>query len=113
MLTVITLAFSFPLLAEDTGIEYRVEFDEVEDGKILSQLKEISDTVGLRESPPLSLLQLHRRVQRDEVTFVKALRAEGYYASSVTAVVQVGEALSTVQLSIAMGLHYHLATATV
>ena len=113
VLTVITLAFSFPLLAEDTGIEYRVEFDEVEDGKILSQLKEISDTVGLRESPPLSLLQLHRRVQRDEVTFVKALRAEGYYASSVTSVVEVGDELSMVQFSIDMGSQYHFTTATV
>ena len=112
-LAVIAPAFSFLVLAEDVGIEYLVEFEGVEDGKILSRLKDLSDTVGLRQSPPLSLLQLRRRLQRDEVTLLKALRAEGYYTSSVSSRVEVGAELTVVQFSIVMGPQYDFATATV
>lgn len=112
-LAVIAPAFSFLVLAEDVGIEYLVEFEGVEDGKILSRLKDLSDTVGLRQSPPLSLLQLRRRLQRDEVTLLKALRAEGYYTSSVSSLVEVGAELTVVQFSIVMGPQYDFATATV
>ena len=101
------------ILAEDIGIEYRVEIEGIEEGKMLSQLKALSDTVGLRQSPPHSPLQLRRRAERDEVMFAKALRAGGYYASSVSFAIEVGDELSTVKFSIIIGPPYQFTTATV
>jgi translocation and assembly module TamA len=70
--------------AQEDGIEYRVRFEGVTDGKLLSVLQGVSDTLSMRDSHPQNLLQLRRRASRDVDMFGKALRAEGYYESTVS-----------------------------
>lgn len=48
-----------------------------------SRIRELSETLSKRKEAPASRVHLRRRMERDHDTFLKALRAEGYYSATV------------------------------
>lgn len=78
---VVALALLNPgILRADSGLHYSVSFQGLDDRELVKLLEAVSDTVGLREKPPLSLGLLRSRVNRDISRMVQALRALGFYA---------------------------------
>jgi translocation and assembly module TamA len=72
-------------MAAPPGISYEVAITGVPKGKLRTSVEEISSSVLLRkERPPLTLAMLHKRVGQDIPKLLKALKAEGYYAATVT-----------------------------
>lgn len=70
------------------AIDYRVAITGVSDTGLRNKLEEASDTVSLRKERPLfSLAQLKNRVEKDIPRLVKVLRADGYFATKVGAVI--------------------------
>jgi translocation and assembly module TamA len=66
------------------GLDYGVAIRGVSNSKLHDTLKEISDTVTVREErPPLTVPMLRRRAEEDIPKFLKALRAYGYYGADV------------------------------
>lgn len=75
------------ILRADSGIRYRVDFEGPDDRELVKLLEAVSDTVGLREKPPLSLGLLKSRVKRDIPRIVQALRALGFFAAHAESVI--------------------------
>lgn len=64
-------------------IAYTVAIEGAPGGGVESLLKESSQLVRLRSSPPMTLAALGQRIMRDEQRFRAALESEGYYAATV------------------------------
>jgi len=74
-----------PLYGADIGLPYEVSFEGVIDGRLLSAMKDISDTLALKQSSPATMGLLKRRIDRDTQRFLQFLKAEGYYGAEVRA----------------------------
>lgn len=72
------------LVCAVSEIPYRVSFKGLADRKFEQTLQTLSDTVKFSDRPPLSMRLLKRRVDGDVALFMKALRAQGYFAAHVT-----------------------------
>jgi translocation and assembly module TamA len=67
------------------SIRYTTVIEGLADSALLSEMKSISDTFALQDRPPPSLGLLLKRVDEDKKLFSRFLRAQGYYAATVTA----------------------------
>ncbi|RQD66714.1 MAG: outer membrane protein assembly factor [Desulfonatronovibrio sp. MSAO_Bac4] len=65
------------------AIRYEVTLSGEVESQILQSLTYISDTISLKNRPPMTMAQLKRRIREDISEFTKALRSFGYYASEV------------------------------
>lgn len=78
-------ALAIPLLVfADSPLSYRVSFEGTRNKELRSLLEAVSQTVSLRERPPVSLSLLQRRMTRDIPLLSKALRSQGFYDAHVT-----------------------------
>jgi translocation and assembly module TamA len=68
----------------EAALSYEVRIQGLNDSKLLSQLKELSDTFSLKDRPPPSLSLLLKRADGDKELFLRFLRAQGYYDAVVT-----------------------------
>lgn len=75
------------ILRADSGVRYSVVFQGLDDLELVKLLEDVSDTVGLREKPPLSLGLLRSRVKRDIPRIVQALRSLGFFAAHAEPVI--------------------------
>lgn len=64
-------------------ITYSVDIEGAPGGRVETLLRESSQLLRLRESPPMTLAALGQRIQRDEQRFRAALESEGYYTATV------------------------------
>jgi translocation and assembly module TamA len=64
-------------------IAYTVAIEGAPGNGVESLLKDSSQLVRLRNSPPMTLAALGQRIMRDEQRFRAALESEGYYAATV------------------------------
>ncbi len=78
-------------------VPYQVKIEGLQDSKLRSEAKSVSDTVGMKNRPPKSLRLLRRRADRDRERFVKLLRSKGYYGSQVG--VEIDPELKPVQVT--------------
>lgn len=69
----------------DFGISYEIKIEGAPGKKLLDELESVSDTVSFKARPPASVNLLQRRVERDRVSFLKILKAQGYYGAQVEA----------------------------
>ena len=82
------LSFLNPgILRAESGIRYSVAFQGLDDPDLVQLLETVSDTVGLREKPPLSLRLLKSRADRDVSRILRALRSRGFFAAHVEPVI--------------------------
>jgi translocation and assembly module TamA len=72
-----------PFLQADSALSYSVKFRGIEGNDLKKLLSSVSDTVSLRQRPPISVRLLEKRVERDIPVFERALRSQGFYASRV------------------------------
>jgi translocation and assembly module TamA len=72
-----------PFLQADSTLSYSVQFRGIKDNNLRKLLSSVSDTMSLRQRPPISVRLLEKRVERDIPVFERALRSQGFYASSV------------------------------
>lgn len=78
-------ALAIPLLVfADSRLSYNVSFEGIRNKELRSLLEAVSQTVSLRDSPPVSLSLLQRRMTRDIPLLAKALRSQGFYQARVT-----------------------------
>jgi translocation and assembly module TamA len=70
-------------LQAESALSYSVKFRGIEGNDLKKLLSSVSDTVSLRQRPPISVRLLEKRVERDIPVFERALRSQGFYASSV------------------------------
>jgi translocation and assembly module TamA len=71
-------------LSAPGSIPYTTVIEGITDSALLSEMKSISDTLSLQDRPPPSLGLLRRRADGDKELFLRFLRAQGYYAATVT-----------------------------
>ncbi|HIA48672.1 MAG TPA: outer membrane protein assembly factor [Candidatus Hydrogenedentes bacterium] len=107
---IIALAFTVSVPAQQTGIAYRVQFSGVEDGKLEARLRALSDSVGQQDTRSRSLFQLRRRAERDEVTLMKGLKAEGFYAAMLSFTLEDDGGVTIVRFLIDPGPQYRFAS---
>ena len=77
--------FAPPVLFASPGLSYKVIFEGISDGKLLSEMKGIADSIELKDKAPVSVGLLRRRAERDVKRLVQLLKARGYYAAKVRA----------------------------
>lgn len=107
---IIALAFTLSVPAQETGIEYRVQFSGVEDGKLEARLMALSDTVRQQDTRSRSLFQLRRRAGRDEASLKKGLKAEGFYAAMISFTLEDDGGVTIVHFLIDPGPQYRFAS---
>jgi translocation and assembly module TamA len=96
-----------PLLA-DQRLSYIVSIEGISDRALLKLLKAVSETVSLRERPPVSLSLLSRRVNKDLPVLQKALRSQGYYGARITSKINADVQPIQVIFNVDTGLPYVL-----
>lgn len=98
-------AFCF---AED-NVKYRVKLSGVRSTTLRGELLAEADTLRLRKSPPRSMLQLQRRIDRDVLRFNEILRSHGYYAAVISSTVDSHRfRRRRVLFNISKGPRYHI-----
>ncbi|MFP6580967.1 MAG: autotransporter assembly complex family protein [Candidatus Hydrogenedentota bacterium] len=106
----VIIGIAFTLSAQETGIEYRVQFSGMEDGKLEARLRSLSDSVRQQDTRSRSLIQLRRRAERDEVTFMKGLKAEGFYAAMISFTLEDDGETTILHFMIDPGAQYRFAS---
>jgi translocation and assembly module TamA len=96
-----------PLLA-DQRLSYIVSIEGISDRALLKLLEAVSETVSLRERPPVSLSHLRRRVNKDIPVLQKALRSQGYYGARITSKINADVRPIQVIFNVDKGLPYVL-----
>jgi translocation and assembly module TamA len=96
-----------PLLA-DQRLSYIVSVEGISDRALLKLLEAVSETVSLRERPPVSLSLLQRRVNQDIPILQKALRSQGYYGARITSKINSDVQPIQVVFNVDTGLPYIL-----
>ncbi len=94
MLTEPVLAAEAPpaeITPAEGPIAYTVAVEGAPGGGVESLLKESSQLLRLRNSPPMTLAALGQRIARDEQRFRAALESEGYYSATVITSTKDGE----------------------
>ena len=92
------------------SIAYEVAFQGISDKDLVELLEEISQTVSMKESPPLTEGLLKRRVQNDIPDITAALRSRGYYLPEIRTDINIGVRLARVVFRIDSGPVYRLKT---
>lgn len=72
----------------DTAIIYNVTISGLEEGPLLRDLREVSDSLSLQERPPASLGLLRTRAERDRERFLRLLHAHGFFGARVEIVLK-------------------------
>jgi translocation and assembly module TamA len=81
----LSITFVNPLLVfADSPINYKVSFEGTRNKELKNLFEAVSQTVSLRDNPPVSLSLLKRRMTRDIPLLTKALRSQGFYGARVT-----------------------------
>jgi translocation and assembly module TamA len=70
-------AWAFP------STSYSVTITGIEDPALLKDLKDVSDSLSLKDRPPASMGLLRTRAERDRERFVKLLHGHGYFGAQV------------------------------
>ena len=65
------------------SISYRVKIEGIADGKLRKLLESVSNTIGRKQTPAMSLNLLRKRAERDIPRFQKVFKSQGYYAADV------------------------------
>lgn len=100
--------FSTWVQAASAEIPYRVSFEGIDDRKLKSALKAISQAVALQSRPPVSEFQLQRRVDQDLLFFQDELHRQGYYNGTVTSELRPGSKRTDVRFLLDPGPVYRL-----
>jgi translocation and assembly module TamA len=86
MLWAAVLIFLFPLTRAaraDSAIPYTVNIIGIEDSALLTDIKDLSDSLSLIDRPPASLGLLRTRAERDRERFMKLLQGHGHFGAAV------------------------------
>lgn len=78
------LALAWPMAVQAQAVPYDVRVEGIEDGGLRDKVEEQSRLVQSRGDPPSSLVALTRRAESDLDRVRQVLRAEGYYANTVS-----------------------------
>ena len=78
----ILISSSSPSLAQD-GIRYQVTIEGLSDKTILKLVESVSETINLKNRPPLSRGLLKRRIDEDIPILMRVLRSQGYYDAKI------------------------------
>ncbi|WP_084591112.1 autotransporter assembly complex protein TamA [Desulfonatronovibrio magnus] len=108
--------FSFSAFAQENdipgmeisskGISYTVVFTGEMSSRIRQVLNQVSETVTLKNRPPMTEAQLRRRAEHDLDEFTRALRSFGYYRSSNKYFINTTQSGKEVEFSIDTGPAY-------
>lgn len=99
--------------AEVEGIAYKTEIAGEIDGALLQLLEQSSILISLADRPPPSEGALRRRIDEDRDRFQRALRSEGFYAGSITAVIDNSVEPWTITIEVAPGDPFVLESYTI
>lgn len=109
-----TLLFSCaPLVAIAGGISYNVEFQGLNDKRVLREIRLASSLTSLKKRPPASINALSYRVDSDIPSLLKVLHAYGYYEAKVNIQIQEMRDDVTVIVMIEPGIRYRLESYTI
>lgn len=97
-----------PLSLFAAGISYTVDFEGLEDGRALKEIKLASHLTSLKKRPPASINALRYRADSDIPTLIKVLHAHGYYEAKVNIQIHDIQGDITVVVRINPGPRYHL-----
>lgn len=78
----------FPTILWGAGISYSVDFEGVEDSKILKTLRSTSQLVGLKKKKPSSVNALRFRAESDVTELIQILHAYGYLEADVEVTIE-------------------------
>ncbi len=93
------LAFIFslcPLAIHGKGIPYQVEYEGLEDSKVLKALQSASQLTTLKKRPPASINALRFRAESDIPEMLKVLHSHGYYEGKID--ISIQEVLGRMQV---------------
>jgi translocation and assembly module TamA len=82
-LVALILFLENPAVIAFSGKPYEVIFEGISDADLLKDMKDLSDTLALKDEPPASLNLLKKRINRDADKFLQLLKANGYYGAEV------------------------------
>ena len=103
------LGFLHPdVLSADQRPSYIVSIEGISDRALLKLLEAVSETVSLRERPPVSMSLLGRRVNQDIPILQKALRSQGFYGARITSKINADVRPIQVIFNVDTGLPYIL-----
>lgn len=105
LLFLILISFS-SVYAED--INYRVQFEGIQETDILSTLKSVSELVILQDSPPATITALKRRAEADLPNLVHGLQSFGYYNAKINLNIEEEALPITISICIELGSIYPL-----
>lgn len=107
---IFSLLFSLIPLTVFAGISYNVEFEGLNDSRILKELKLASNLTSLKKRPPASINALRYRADSDIPVLIKVLQAHGYYEAKVQ--IQIEETNRNVDVIVIIdaGPRFHLET---
>jgi translocation and assembly module TamA len=95
-----------PVCAYASGIRYSVDFEGIDDGEVLRDIRSISQLTSLKKRPPASVSALRYRAESDVPDILKVLHAHGYYEATVRVRVEEIVHLSHVIVTIDPGPVY-------
>lgn len=87
-------------------IAYTVEIEGAPGGRVESLLRDSSQLIRLRNSPPMTLAALGQRILRDERRFRAALESEGYYSATVVTATKEEKGRVVVTVTVDPGERY-------
>ena len=87
-------------------VPYRVEFKGELDSATRALIEKVSSLSAGTKSPPVSDVGLRRRVKADLKKLEAALRAEGYYASTLVEHIDLKQSPATVRIDVVEGPRY-------
>ncbi len=103
----LALALFCPVLLSAEGINYAVEFQGIDDPRVLKAIKSVSQLTTLKKRSPPSLNALRYRAEADIPDILKILHAHGYYEATVDVhVIETYEQQATVTIVIHPGPLY-------
>ncbi|MEQ8734754.1 MAG: autotransporter assembly complex family protein [Rhodospirillaceae bacterium] len=88
--SVFVILVSVPAVAQEAvnampaEIPYDVSFSGLPTPELEADIKEASQLLRLKDSPPASILGLRRRIRADVQRFTEIMKSQGYYGSRVT-----------------------------
>lgn len=102
------ILFLLPSILWSVGIPYSVEFEGLEDAKILKALRSASQLVALKKKSPPSINALRFRSESDASDLVRVLKAHGYLEAEISSHLEESGKEYTVILSLQPGPLYRI-----
>jgi translocation and assembly module TamA len=87
---------------------YDVRIEGLSSQRLLDQIKQISNSIALKDKPPASISLLRKRVDEDISLFTQWFRAQGYFASHIEATLDETAKPLTVVFQVDTGPHFLL-----